>query len=136
MITMSKNIAQDLIQQARDHAPIETCGYLAGSGTTVTLRIPLTNTDAAAEHFSLDPAEQFAAVRSIREKGLKLIAVYHSHPATPARPSQEDIRLAYDPNLSYMIVSLAGEEPDIRSFRIQNGVVEAEQVEIKNGGSL
>lgn len=133
MFTLTTEIAQELIAQAREHAPIETCGYLAGNGTLVTLRLPLTNTDASAEHYSLDPAEQFAAVRTIREKGLQLVAVFHSHPATPARPSEEDIRLAYDPNLSYVIVSLAGDEPDIRSFRIRGDSVEKEPVEISKG---
>jgi hypothetical protein len=48
----------------------------------------------------------------------------------PRRPSAEDIRLAYDPQLSYVIVSLAAEPPDVRSFRIRAGVVEAEPVEV------
>jgi proteasome lid subunit RPN8/RPN11 len=58
------------------------------------------------------------------------LANYHSHPETPARPSDEDIRLVYDPNISYVIVSLAAGQTDVKSFRIQNGVVEKEEIEV------
>ena len=81
-------------------------------------------------HFSMDPTEQFAAVKECRNQGLKIRAVYHSHPETPARPSDEDIKLAHDPSLSYVIVSLAGADPSIKSFIIKEGVVEPEPLEI------
>jgi proteasome lid subunit RPN8/RPN11 len=67
-------------------------------------------------------------VREVRKDGLEILANYHSHPETPARPSQEDIRLAFDPNISYMIVSLADNLPDVKSFRIKNGEVEKEEI--------
>ena len=82
------------------------------------------------EHFSFEPAEQFATVRQMRAAGVRLRAVYHSHPATPARPSPEDIRLANDPSLSYVIVSLAGLQPDVKSFRIRDGQVAVEPLNI------
>jgi proteasome lid subunit RPN8/RPN11 len=63
---------------------------------------------------------------------LETLANYHSHPESPARPSQEDIRLAYDPGISYVIVSLVAELPDIKSFRIQNGEVEKEEIQVIN----
>nr|WP_298436492.1 Mov34/MPN/PAD-1 family protein [Geobacter sp.] len=56
--------------------------------------------------------------------------MYHSHPESPARPSEEDIRLALTPGVSYVIVSLAGAEPDVKSFRIAGDVVEPELIEI------
>jgi proteasome lid subunit RPN8/RPN11 len=56
------------------------------------------------------------------------MACYHSHPATPARPSEEDINLAYDPDLRYIIISLAGEEPVVNAFRIINGAVSGEEL--------
>jgi proteasome lid subunit RPN8/RPN11 len=66
----------------------------------------------------------------MRAAGLQLRAIYHSHPATAARPSEEDIRLAYDPGVSYVIVSLAEENPAVRSFRIRALQVEPEDIEI------
>ena len=105
------NINQDVIQSIIDHAkkeaPYEACGCLAEKEGVITCHYGLTNLDKAAEHFSMDPQEQFTAIRDMRSKGLKLAGIYHSHPETPARPSEEDIRLAYDPEVSYVIVSLA-----------------------------
>lgn len=121
---------QQILEHARHDAPLEACGYLAAENGVIVAAIRLRNVDASPEHFSFDPAEQFAAVRAIRQSGRQLLAVYHSHPASPARPSQEDIRLAFDPALSYVIASLAEETPVIKSFRIRAGVVSAEEIEI------
>jgi len=129
MLRIPQQIINDLFDHAQTGLPEEVCGYLAGTGREVTRQFRLTNTDHSNEHFSFDPKEQFQVVREARKAGLEILANYHSHPETPARPSQEDIRLAYDPNISYVIVSLAAEIPDIKAFRIQNGEVEKEEIQ-------
>ena len=63
---------------------------------------------------------------------LEIIANYHSHPETPARPSQEDIRLAYDPNIFYIIVALAGGQINLNAFRIVNDQVNRISLQIVN----
>ena len=127
-------ISQQIIDQIFDHAkhglPEEVRGYLAGTGRAVTKQFRMINIDHSNEHFSFDPAEQFQVLRTSRKESLAILANYHSHPETPARPSVEDIRLAYDPEISYVIVSLAGEVPDIKSFIIRNGEVEKEDIQI------
>ena len=128
MLILSKQIVDGLIDHAKNGLQEEVCGYLAGNDSTVTQQFRLTNIDHSPEHFSFDPAEQFQVVREARKLGLEILTNYHSHPETPARPSDEDIRLAYDPNISYIIVSLAGELPDVKSFRIHNGEVEKEEI--------
>ncbi len=90
--------------------------------------------DKSEEHFSFDPKEQFESVKDARAKGLEVCAVYHSHPETAARPSPEDMKLAYDPNMSYVIVSLAGGEEDIKSFKITDSKVELENLEVVSDG--
>jgi proteasome lid subunit RPN8/RPN11 len=127
MLRIAHQVMADLVAHARRDAPIEACGYLAERDEVVAVAIPLKNADASQEHFTLDPAEQFAAVRHMRAEGLKLKGVYHSHPASPARPSPEDLRLANDPDLSYVIISLAADEPAIKSFRIQHGCAAEEE---------
>jgi len=119
-----------LVAHARQAAPIEACGYLAQCDDTIVDHYPLRNTDESGEHFTMDPTEQFTVIRQMRGLGQKAVAVYHSHPASAARPSPEDIRLAHDPQISYVIVSLAGETPEVKSFRIRNGVVDQEIIEI------
>jgi len=130
MIKIPKNIYEAIVKHVKSKAPIEACGYLAGIDGEVKAFYEMTNVDNSEEHFSFDPKEQFEVFKEASKQKLRLIACYHSHPATPARPSQEDIRLAYDPNISYIIVSLAGETPDIKSFKIKNNEVTKEEVEI------
>jgi proteasome lid subunit RPN8/RPN11 len=129
MLNIQRRVIDSLIEHARKDAPIEACGYLAEKDGIVVMSLALTNVDASKEHFSLDPKEQFDAVREIRSRGLRLRAVYHSHPASPARPSEEDIRLAFDPSLSYVIVSL-DKGTVIKSFGIRVGKVEEEEIVI------
>lgn len=127
---IKKEIYNSIIAHARKLAPIEACGYLAGQNGTITKHYELTNIDQSEEHFSFDPAEQFVTVKDARANGLEVCAVYHSHPVTPARPSQEDIRLAFDPEISYVIVSLADGSEDVRSFKIRGAQVTPENIEI------
>ncbi len=130
MLRISQQIKDQIIEHAQNGLPEEVCGYLAGTDRDVTKHYAMTNIDHSPEHFSFDPSEQFKVLREVRKEGLAILANYHSHPETPARPSVEDIRLAFDPDISYVIVSLAGELPDIKSFIIKNGEVEKEEIKI------
>ena len=121
-----QEIIEILISQARQDAPNETCGYLLGTsgpeGDVVTENYWMENIDHSPEHFSFAPKDQFTALRYARSKGLKILANWHSHPASPSRPSQEDLRLANDPTIRYAILSLH-EGIHLNSFKIQNGEV-------------
>jgi [CysO sulfur-carrier protein]-S-L-cysteine hydrolase len=133
MLKMTRTVYEDIIAHARKEAPLEACGYLAATASGLVCRYyELTNMDAAEDHYTMIPAEQFAAVKNMRQQGLTMAAVYHSHPCSPARPSVEDIRLAYDPAVSYVIVSLLNESPEVKTFRIDNGVVAPEPLEIQD----
>ncbi len=127
---IKKEILDQMIAHARGGLPLEICGYLASDQGVVVKHYELTNIDQSEEHFSFDPQEQFATVKDARVKNLDLCAVYHSHPVTPARPSQEDIRLAYDPNISYVIISMENDSGDVKSFKIKDSVVTPEEIEI------
>ena len=92
----------------------------------------LRNVDESREHFSMDPAEQLAAIKDIRQKKGVLLGNFHSHPESPSRPSQEDIRLAYDPKMNYLILSLMNpEELVLNSFHIEKGEVTKEELVIE-----
>ena len=133
------NIIDELIAQAQKDAPDESCGYLLGSLTPsaggdfeglVTENYWMENIDHSSEHFSFAPKDQFAALRYAREHGLKILANWHSHPASPSRPSQEDLRLANDPTIRYAILSLLDGEPKLNSFKILNGEVVDKEVHL------
>lgn len=131
MLRIPRPIHEELIAHAKEGFPLEVCGILGGVGEDVSHYYPMTNTDASNEHFMMDPKEQFAVVKDMRAKGWSMLAICHSHPETPARPSEEDIRLALTPGVSYLIVSLAGASaPDVKSYRIDAGNVEKEEIVI------
>jgi len=131
MLQMPMPIYERMIGQAREGFPSEVCGILGGKGNCVSAIYPMTNTDASHEHFMMDPREQFPVVKALRLQELVMLAVYHSHPATPARLSDEDIRLARTPDISYVIVSLADPSaPEVRSFRLADKKVHSEELRI------
>lgn len=120
-LMIERKIVHAMLAHGRREEPNEACGYLASKDGVICQHFELTNIDAAPDHYSMDPKEQFATIRKIREMGMKVAGVYHSHPETPARPSVEDMRLAFDPNMTYVIVSLmAGVDP-VLAYQIKGG---------------
>jgi proteasome lid subunit RPN8/RPN11 len=130
MLILVPEFRAKMISHARSGFPNEACGLLAGEQLgekKIVRRIYcLKNIDQSPEHFSMMPEDQFRVIAEIRKKGWTLLGNFHSHPATPARPSEEDIRLAFDPSLSYIIISLENSEPIVKSFRIRQGIIEDE----------
>ena len=124
-------IFEDMLEQAMTEAPIEACGILAGSDGRVEKLYKMTNVEQRRDHFMMTPAEQFAAVKDIRSTSLDMLAIYHSHPETPARPSAEDIRLALTPGMIYVIVSLQGDNgPVMKAFQIEDGTINEVPVKV------
>jgi proteasome lid subunit RPN8/RPN11 len=123
-----------MLTHARAGFPNEACGLIAGTldGEIKTIEkvFPMTNMDQSREHFSMNPHEQLAAIKEMRANEWSPLGNFHSHPETPARPSAEDIRLAFDSSASYLILSLAETEPVLRAFRIANGQALTESIEI------
>ena len=122
MIYLKKSDYDKIVEHAKKNLPEEACGLLGGTKNgdekTVEKVYLLTNIDHTNEHFSMDPKEQLVAVKDMRANGLELLGNWHSHPESPSRPSEEDKRLAYDPTVNYLILSLMDEEPVLRAFDI------------------
>ena len=136
MIILPKRFFDDITKYGKNGVPEEVCGLIGGiaeGGDKLVKEIYfLENIDHSNEHFSMDPADQLAAVKDMRKKGLRPLGNFHSHPESPSRPSEEDKRLAYDKNASYMILSLMNiDEPVLKSFRIDGGTAEEEQLVIR-----
>ena len=136
MIKLSKNDFKIILHHAIAQLPNEACGLIAGtkdgSDKVIKKVYLLTNIDHSNEHFSLDPKEQLAAVKNMRENSLVPLGNWHSHPESPSRPSDEDKRLAYDKTASYMILSLMdSDNPVLNSFHIEGNIAEREELVIE-----
>ena len=137
-LEISQEIIDAIIAHAKAILPNECCGYLAGRQLEDFIAIEaiykMTNTDNKPDHFTMDPKEQFSAMKDARSKGLSLSVVYHSHPETPARPSEEDLRLLVDPNMVYVIISMMDlTSPSIKAFQIKNKEATELSIKIKQG---
>ena len=123
MLKMKKEDYEKILAFCKEGLPNESCGLIGGTkdGDVKTIEkvYLLTNIDASNEHFSMDPKEQLAAVKDMRANGYELLGNFHSHPESPSRPSEEDKRLAYDPKVNYLILSLMDmENPVFNAFII------------------
>ncbi len=135
MIKLSKADYNKIVAHAVSELPDEACGLIAGTVDGENKEIKkvylLSNIDHSNEHFSLDPKEQLAAVKDMRQNGFVPLGNWHSHPESPSRPSDEDKRLAYDSKASYMILSLMDREnPVLNSFKINGTASEKEELVI------
>ncbi|MDP2991640.1 MAG: M67 family metallopeptidase [Kiritimatiellota bacterium] len=132
-LTIAQDVWDKLVATARKAAPLEACGLLAGMDGRVTKFYPTINMDASPEHFSMKPEEQFTAVKDMRRMGLKMLAIWHSHPSTPPRMSAEDLRLAFTPDVAHVILSLAQDaNPECRAFVINSRIPQSVEVVITN----
>lgn len=123
MLKLDKKDYEKILEHCKKGLPNEACGLIGGTieGDVKTIKkvYLLTNIDASREHFSMDPKEQLAALKDARANGYKIVGNFHSHPESPSRPSEEDKRLAFDPSIEYMILSLMEEgHPVLKSFGI------------------
>src|SRR5688572_29046197 len=110
-----------MIAHAREVAPAECCGLIGGvpqhhARTIYRLRNVTANPELGYE---AAPEDLFAAQRQMREHGEELLAIYHSHPrAADPNPSETDVRQAYYPSATYLIIGLGGDGPVVKAFSI------------------
>jgi len=129
-LVIPQSILTQIIAHAQREAPKEACGLISGRDGTAVKAYPITNTDQSNVTYLMDPKEQFAAFKEMRQAGTELLAIYHSHPATEAYPSPTDKKLAFYPEAYYVIISLAQTEPVVRAFTIVNGEVKERPIKI------
>ena len=123
MLYMKQQDYEKILAHCKEGLPNESCGLIGGTKNGDKKEVKkvylLTNIDHSNEHFSMNPKEQFAAIKDMRANGLELLGNFHSHPESPSRPSEEDKRLAYDSKVNYLILSLMDiDNPVFNAFNI------------------
>jgi proteasome lid subunit RPN8/RPN11 len=120
MILLAHIHVAEIFAHAINEVPNECCGLIGGlDGKATTIYRTRNVAPTPLVTYEAAPEDLFAAQRAMRERGEKLIAIYHSHPRSKdPHPSETDVRLAYYPSAVYFIVGLGSEEPCLRAFHI------------------
>lgn len=117
---------------ARENPDVECCGLLAGRDEIIERAMPAPNAAAnPTTGYEIAPENIFRMLRQIREEGLELLGIYHSHPRSENVPSPRDVELACYPDTAYFIFSpLRGPEKNLRAFLIRDGAARELSIEI------
>src|SRR6266699_1114578 len=131
MLTIARELLDQVIAHARADHPDEACGVIAGPAASDSPQrfVAMTNAERSPTFYRFDSMEQLRVWREMDDKEEEPIVIYHSHTATEAYPSRTDISYATEPTAHYLLVSTAdpGRTP-VRSFLIVDEVVTEEQV--------
>jgi proteasome lid subunit RPN8/RPN11 len=137
MLRIRADLVAEMVAHARRDHPDEACGVIAGPvGSDAPERfIPMLNAARSPTFYEFDSMDLLQLYREMDQRDEEPVVIYHSHTATEAYPSPTDVAYASEPGAHYVLVSTraTGSEPgpyELRSFRIVDGVVEEEPVEV------
>jgi proteasome lid subunit RPN8/RPN11 len=120
---IARELYDEIVAHAHQEAPNECCGMVSSRDGEAIRVHRATNAAASPLRYEIDGSEQYRIQMEIEDAGLELGAIYHSHTRSEPYPSQTDINLAFYPESIYVIVGLAGGEPDVRAYTIRDGHV-------------
>jgi [CysO sulfur-carrier protein]-S-L-cysteine hydrolase len=133
VLRIDREIVEAIVAHARRDHPDEACGVVAGPACSdgPTRHIPMTNAERSSTFYRFDSMEQLRVWREMEDRDEEPLVIYHSHSATEAYPSRTDLDLASEPGAHYLLVSTRDPEvAEVRSFRITDGMVTEEPVQI------
>ena len=129
MLSLERRYLDEIVAHAREDAPNECCGIIAGNDAQAVKLFRAANAEASPYRYSVDPKDLFRIYRECEENGWSFLAIYHSHTASEAYPSPTDVKLAFWPEAYYVLVSLRDtDRPVVRAFRILDGAVSEEEL--------
>ncbi len=131
MLRIPKTILQGMVEHAKRESPLECCGILSGKEKTVQKAFELKNTEESPVQYSMSPRDQMKVFEEMERESMEMVAVYHSHPHTIPFPSETDVKLAFYPDISSIIISLKEREnPVIKAFQIGKEAIYLEEIEV------
>ena len=137
MLQIPRDILDSIIAHAKADHPDEACGIVAGpAGTGRAERyLPMINAARSPTWYEFDSGDLLKLYREFDDLNEEPVVIYHSHTETEAYPSRTDIAYASEPEAHYLLIGTVehGNDPgpvEIRSYRILDGVVTEEEVEV------
>ena len=129
---IARSLLDQIVAHARQDAPDECCGLVGAADGRATSVHATTNTVRSPLRFEIDGMELYRTMEAIEDGGAELGAVYHSHTRSAPYPSQTDINFSRNwPGIEWIIVGLAGDEPEIRSYTIDGRTVTEVELEVE-----
>jgi [CysO sulfur-carrier protein]-S-L-cysteine hydrolase len=123
-VKIARELYDEIVAHAREEAPNECCGMIGSTNGDAVAVYRAVNAEASPLRFRIDPEEQLELHTKIEGAGQDMGAIYHSHTRTEPRPSQTDINFAkLWPGVLWIIVGLAGDEADVKTWAIEDGQV-------------
>ncbi|EDY86272.1 metal-dependent protease of the PAD1/JAB1 superfamily [gamma proteobacterium HTCC5015] len=131
-IKIKRPLAVHLMSLAQRSPDAEICGLIGMQDGELSTCYPIDNiADNPAEAFLMDPEQQAAAMRSIKDKNESLFAIYHSHPSSPPVPSERDLREVSVNDAYYLIISLNTKGVlELAAYQLQEGAVKSVELSI------
>lgn len=139
VLELDRDSFDAICAQALREYPLEMCGLVAGPpddddvGTAMAF-YPCRNTAESAKVYTIDPKDHLRAELDADDHDWEISGVVHSHTHSEPYPSPTDVAQAPDPGWHYLIVSLKRDAPELRSYRIVDGRVTEETVELIDAG--
>lgn len=140
MLTIKKSLVDAIVAHARADHPDEACGVIAGPADSDRPErfIPMINAARSPTFYEFESSDLLKLYRELDANNEDPVVIYHSHTATEAYPSRTDVSYASEPFAHYVLVSTreTGTEDgpfEFRSYRIVDGVISEEDVEIIPG---
>ncbi len=133
-LVLDPSYIDEMIAHARADAPNECCGIIAGKDGRPMRLYRAINAEASPYRYSVDAKDLLRIHRDADSNDWEFLVIYHSHTHTEAYPSPTDVRLATWPDAYYVLVSLMDEAtPVVRAFRIEDGTITEEPIELAVG---
>jgi len=136
VLRIRRELVDEIVAHARRDHPDEACGVIAGpEGSDRPERyIPMLNAARSPTFYEFDSGDLLKLYREMDANGEVPVVIYHSHTATEAYPSRTDVSYASEPDAHYVLVSTRDpEQHEFRSYRIIDGEITEEPVEIVDG---
>jgi [CysO sulfur-carrier protein]-S-L-cysteine hydrolase len=133
VLVIRRDLVDAMVAHARRDHPDEACGVIAGAeGSDQPERmIEMTNSERSPTFYRFDSMEHLRVWRGMAAAGEEPVVIYHSHTSTEAYPSRSDVAIAQEPGAHYVLLSTRDpEQHELRSYRIVDGVVTEEPVEV------
>jgi proteasome lid subunit RPN8/RPN11 len=130
-LRIGRLLYEEMVAHAVAEAPNECCGIVASVDGEAVRVYRARNAASSPLRYVMDGDDQYRIQDEIEAQRWDYGAIYHSHTRSAPVPSQTDVNMAFIPKVGpvwpgslYIIIGVAGAEPEVRAFRIESDTPE------------